>query len=322
MPLVDRIARELLAEHGDALRPQDFDGYWDNSIAEMESLGTGCTLVPAAFQTPAAACFDLWFTGVDGARVHAKYARPKSLGESRPAVVLFHGYHRNSGSWTSLISYVGAGFCALALDCRGQAGLSQDVGAVEGITIRGHILRGAMDPDPRKLLMRAIYLDCAQLARIAMALPEVDAARVAAQGASQGGGLALACAALTPGLNRVAALMPFLCDYRRGLETGNPDGALAELSYYFRFVDPRHLREEAFFERLGYIDNVNLAPRIRASTLLLTGLLDRECPPVTQFAAYNAITAPKRYALWPDYGHEVCPDMEDVAMEFLLEMAR
>ena len=94
------------------------------------------------------------------------------------------------------------------------------------------------------------------------------------------------------------------------------------MSYYFRFVDPRHLREEAFFERLGYIDNVNLAPRIRASTLLLTGLLDRECPPATQFAAYNAITAPKRYALWPDYGHEVCPDMEDVAMEFLLEMAR
>ncbi len=173
MPLVDRIAREAAAEHGEALRPQDFDGYWENSIAEMESLGTGCTLVPAAFQTPAAACFDLWFTGVDGAQECTQSTRvPSLLGESRPAVVLFHGYHRNSGSWTSLISYVGAGFCALALDCRGQAGLSQDVGAVEGITIRGHILRGAMDPDPRKLLMRAIYLDCAQLARIAMHRPK------------------------------------------------------------------------------------------------------------------------------------------------------
>ena len=80
MPLVDRIARELLSEHGDALRPQDFDGYWDNSVAEMEALGTDCTLVPAAFQTPAAACFNLWFTGVDGARVHAKYARPSLSG--------------------------------------------------------------------------------------------------------------------------------------------------------------------------------------------------------------------------------------------------
>lgn len=320
MPLFDMPLEELLAYRGKAIRPADFDAYWDRAIAEMEALGTDCELIPAAVRAPGAECFDLWFTGVGGAKVHAKYLRPAHRPGPCPAVVLFHGYHRNCGSWASLMSYVGAGFCVLGLDCRGQGGLSVDNGCVEGMTIRGHVIRGAMDPDPEKLLMRSIFLDCAQLARIAMAMPEVDETRVAAQGASQGGGLALACAALTPKLNRAAALMPFLCDYRRNWEVGNTDGAFYELLYYFKFIDPRHKNEDAFYERLGYIDNVNLSPRIRAKLLLITGLMDRECPPSTQFAAYNGVSAPKRYELWPDYGHEVCPDMEDTAMEFLLEM--
>ena len=39
--------------------------------------------------------------------------------------------------------------------------------------------------------------------------------RVGAYGGSQGGGLTLACAALTPNLNRAAPVYPFLCDYQR-----------------------------------------------------------------------------------------------------------
>lgn len=321
MPLSDMPLEVMKDYHGKTIRPEDFDQYWDRAIAKMEALGTSYELVPAAVRASGAECFDLWFTGVGGAKVHAKYLRPAHRTGPCAAVLLFHGYRRNCGSWASLMSYVGAGFCVLGLDCRGQGGLSVDNGSVEGTTICGHVIRGATDPNPDKLLMRNIYLDCAQLARIAMAMPEVDETRVAAQGASQGGGLALACAALTPKLNRVAALMPFLCDFRRSWEVANPDGAIYELQYYFKFIDPRHKNEDAFFERLGYIDNVNLAPRIRANVLLLTGLTDRECPPSTQFAAYNGISSPKRYELWPDYGHEVCPDMEDTAMEFLLEMA-
>jgi len=37
-----------------------------------------------------------------------------------------------------------------------------------------------------------------------------------------------------------------------------------------------------------------LSPRIRASTTVTAGLMDGCCPPSTVFAAYNAITAPKR----------------------------
>jgi len=58
------------------------------------------------------------------------------------------------------------------------------------------IIRRLDDPDPRKLLLRQIFLDTAQLARVLFSFDEVDAARVGAMGGSQGGALTIACAAL------------------------------------------------------------------------------------------------------------------------------
>jgi cephalosporin-C deacetylase len=110
-------------------------------------------------------------------------------------------------------------------------------------------------------------------------------------GASQGGALSLACAALEPRVKRIAPVFPFLCDYRRVWEMDQAKAAYEELSLYFRAFDPRHEREAAVFEKLGYIDVQHLAPRIRAEVLLYVSLMDAVCPPSTQFAAYNKITS-------------------------------
>ena len=188
--------------------PHDFDEYWDKALEEMRSIDPEVELIPAKFQVPFAECFDLYFTGVGGARIHAKYLRPKNSEKPHPAVLMFHGYSGNSGSWSDKLNYVANGFSVAALDCRGQGGLSEDVGGVKGNTLHGHIIRG-LDDGPEKLLYRSIFLDTAQLARIVMDMPEVDENRVGALGASQGGGLTLACAALEPRIKRLAPVYPF-----------------------------------------------------------------------------------------------------------------
>ena len=167
------------------------------------------------------------------------------------------------------------------------------------------------------MLMRAVFLDTAQLARIVMAMPEVDATRVGAFGLSQGGGLTLACAALEPSIRRLAPRYPFLSDYRRVWDMDLDVDAYAELREFFRRFDPRHQREEAVFTRLGYLDVQHLAPRIRGEVLMTTALMDTVCPPSTQFAAYNKITAPKRMEIWPDFGHEALPGADDMVFQFL-----
>lgn len=320
MPILDMPLEQLRTYQGRNECPPDLDAYWDKGIRQMEALGTGCELIPAAFQVPGAACYDLYFTGVGGARVHGILLRPEPVVGKLPAVVGFHGYSGSCGDFFGKLSWVAAGFCVAAMDCRGQGGTSQDIFTARGNTLHGHIIRGLEDDDPEQLYYRAVYLDTAQLARIVMALDFVDETRVGALGGSQGGGLTLACAALTPTLNSACPMMPFLCDYRRVWEMDLARNAYAELADFMRHTDPRHLREGEIFTRLGYIDNQHLAHRIRARVRMYTGLMDAICPPSTQFAAFNKIPGDKDVLIYPDFAHEGYPGADDDIMQFMLQM--
>ncbi|MDQ1912040.1 acetylxylan esterase [Paenibacillus sp. GD4] len=319
MPLVDMPLEKLYQYEGRNPRPADFDEYWDRAINEMKATDPQLELVPSSFQVPYAECFDLYFTGVRGARIHAKYVRPKHVQGPHPALVRFHGYTGRSADWTDHLSYASLGYSVLAMDCRGQAGLSEDTTAVKGTTHHGHIIRG-LDAGPDDLLFRQIFLDTAQLAGIAMELPEVDPNRVGAMGGSQGGGLALACASLEPRIKRVAPVYPFLSDYKRVWEMDQAKDAYQELRTYFRNFDPQHEREDAVFERLGYIDIQYLVPRIRGEVMMAVGLMDTVCPPSTQFAAYNKIQAPKSLEIYPDFAHENLPNFNDKTIQFMLKL--
>ncbi|MDO4739359.1 MAG: acetylxylan esterase [Eubacteriales bacterium] len=320
MPIVDMSVEKLYAFTGCNPCPADIEEYWDRAIAQMEALGTECELVPAAFRAPGVECYDLYFTGVGGARIHCRFAKPAHAQGKLPGVCLFHGYTGCADSFSGLMKWCAAGMAAASMDCRGQGGSSEDIVPVKGNTHHGHIIRGLDDPDPDKLYFRNVFLDTAQLARIMMAMDCVDETKVGATGGSQGGGLTLACAALTPGLNRAAPVYPFLCDYRRVWDMDLDVAAYAELREFFRHSDPRHEREEAVFTKLGYIDNQHIAHRIRARVLMCTGLLDTVCPPSSQFAAYNKITAQKEVLFYPDFGHENLPESDDIILQFLCGM--
>lgn len=317
MPTIDMPLAQLQSYEGRNPRPADFDAYWDRAIAEMKAVDPQIELVKSDFQVPYAECFDLYFTGVRGARIHAKYIKPKNVAEPHPAVLQFHGYTGHSGQWQDKLGYAALGFSFFSLDCRGQGGQSEDTGGVIGNTHNGHIIRGLHD-HPDQLLFRHIFLDTAQLAGIAMGMPEVDPERVMAMGGSQGGGLAIACASLEPKIKKVAPVFPFLSDYKRVWEMDLDKDAYAELRTYFRNFDPQHKREEEIFTKLGYIDIQHLAPRIKGEVMLGIGLMDTVCPPSTQFAAYNKITAKKQMEIYPDFSHEDLPGFSDMTMQFFL----
>lgn len=322
MPLIDLPLRELEVYQGRNPRPADFDAYWEEALAELDATAPEPELRRSeVLRVGSVECFDLWFTGVGGARIYAKYLRPAGAhggGRGLPAVLQFHGYTGHSGDWVHKVSYAASGFCVAAMDCRGQGGRSEDKGGVRGNTHSGQIIRGLGDPDPRRLLFRQIFLDTVQLARVVMGFEEVDEGRVGAMGGSQGGGLTLACAALEPRIRRAAPVFPFLCDYQRVWEMDLAKDAYAELRTFFRMFDPRHEREQEIFTRLGYVDVQHLAPRIQAEVLMFTGLMDTICPPSTQFAAYNKIRSPKAIRIYPDFEHEGLPGEPDETMNFML----
>ncbi len=320
MPIFDLALEELKNYNGVTPCPQDFDKYWEKALEEMKSTDSKIELIPAKFQTHFAECYDLYFTGVKDARIHAKYLRPKNIEKPHPAILQFHGYQGSSGDWSDKLNYVALGFSVAFLDCRGQGGLSEDSGGVKGNTVNGHIIRG-LDDSPENLLFRHIFLDTAQLASIIMNMPEVDESKVAVMGGSQGGGLALACASLEPGIKKVVAHFPFLSDYKRIWDMDLAKDAYEELKIYFRKFDPRHEREEEIFTKLGYIDIQNLVSRIKGEVLFVTGLMDTWCPPSSQFASYNKIQSKKQMLIYPDYAHEAYyPGFLDKVFEFISDI--
>ena len=319
MPLTfDMPWEELQAYKGCNPKPADFDEFWGRGLQQIDAISQKPELIPASFQTSFADCLDMYFTGVDGARIHAKLIRPKNMSGPHPAILMFHGYTDSAGDWSdkTKLGFAAAGFTVASLDCRGQGGLSEDVGGAKGTTMRGQIIRG-LDDSPEKLLFRQIFLDTAQLARIVMSMVEVDAARVGATGGSQGGGLSLVCAALVPEIKLVAPIFPFLCDYKRVWDIDQAKEAYFELQDYFRKFDPLHKREDEVFNKLGYIDVQHLAPRIKGGVMMAVGLMDTVCPPSTQFAAYNRIEAEKELRIYPDFGHENLPGHSDEIFEFM-----
>ena len=322
MPNLDMPLAELMTYAGTNPRPDDHAAYWDRALAELRGIDPQIELRPAAFVTPIAECFDLFFTGVRGARIHAKVLKPRDhvpgATPLRPALLHLHGYTCRASDWTGLLQFAATGFVTVALDVRGQAGDSDDVGGHTGNTQAGHIIRG-LRGDPDDLLYRQVFLDCAQLIGLMGDMDEVDGQRIATWGASQGGGLSLAASALAP-VARTVALYPFLCDYQRVWDMDLCERAYAELKDFFRWHDPTHARHGEWFERLGHIDVQHLADRIGGKVLMACGLADAICPPSTQFAAYNRITAPKSVEIYPDFGHEVLTGFDDKAYAFVGEL--
>lgn len=313
----EQVINEYQEYKGSGRKPEDFDAFWDKALQELDNQSLDYTLEKVDIPSKIADFYNLYFTGVKGAKVRCQYIRPKKIEGKVPGMLMFHGYHGDSGDFGDKLSWVTEGFAVLAMDCRGQGGESEDHTTAKGTTLKGLIIRG-VEEGPESLYYRSVFLDTAHAARILMSMEEVDEEAISIQGASQGGALSLVCAALEPRVKKVVAQYPFLSDYRKVFELDINSSAYEELAYWFRFRDPMHDREEAFFNTLEYIDLQHLAPRIKAEVKWAIALEDGVCPPATQFAVYNQISSPKEMIFFPEYGHEYLPKLGDRVRGFLL----
>lgn len=314
--------RNLDDYYGITPMPEDFDTFWEARMEEADAVELQYSITQAKEVPSFASCeyLDLWFVGIGGARIYAKYLKPKCK-TNIPLVLQFHGYPGASRSWLEQSSYAGMGMAIIAVDCPGQGGYGEDLGGYLGTTVTGHIVAG-VDGPPEKMYYVRFYQNVRILCRIVRELEGIDTDRIYVNGASQGGGIGLACAALNNTLiNRAAILYPFLSDYRMVWELGEDVIAYEGLRYYSRWFDPDGEKEGNWFRKLGYIDGKNFAHMVRCPILFGTGLEDTICPPQTQCAVYNQLFCPKKRVLFPGYGHEEIQDFDDMILDFFCREA-
>lgn len=148
--------------------------------------------------------------------------------------------------------------------------------------------------DPAVYYYRRVFTDAVRAIEAACAHEAVDPDRIAVRGVSQGGGIALAAAGLSPKVRAALPNVPFLCHYRRAIE-------LIDTAPYVeitRYLKVHRDCEERVFTTLSYFDGVNFAARAKAKALFSVGLMDDICPPSTVFAAYNHYAGEKDIRIW------------------------
>lgn len=133
---------------------------------------------------------------------------------------------------------------------------------------------------------------------------------------SQGGGIALASAALSD-IPKVAVVdYPYLSNFERAIDI-TPQGPYLELNEYFRRNSNPEVEEQAR-KTLSYFDVMNLAPRIKCYTWVCTGLVDEITPPSTIFAVYNHLECPKEISVFRYFGHEHIPGSVEPKLKVLM----
>jgi cephalosporin-C deacetylase len=305
MPWFDLPLAALREYRTEAEEPGGLDGWWAERLDESRAVARPPWVTRYRTDVYGSLhAYDVEFSGARGDRIRGWYLRPAGAGDARlPIVVRFIGYGGGRGLPADHTLFPSVGYAAFVMDTRGQGG-RWTVGATgdlaPGPEYSAVMTRGIARPED--YYFTRLYVDAVRAVETAAELDGVDSSRVAVSGASQGGGLALASAALLGG--RVTAChadVPFLCDIQRAV-TLSPSMPYAEVA---EFLAQHVGLESAALETLRYVDCALLAPRITAACLVSVGLMDDVCPPSTVFAAYNAITAAKEIAVFPFAKHAV-----------------
>lgn len=286
MPRFDLSPAELAAYLPDVREPADFDEFWRETLESSRSVGGEIDRVRVESALTSFDVFDVTFPGFAGERVTGWFITPRGASGPLPTVVEYNGYGGGRGLPHERLAWAAAGYAYFFMDTRGQGSVWGSGGDTpdphgSGPASPGFMTRGI--ESPADYYYRRVFTDAVRAIDAVRSFEEVDAARVAVCGGSQGGGIALAAAGLADGLVAAMPDVPFLCHFERSVGMTGAD----PYNEVVRYLSVHRGSEERVFDTLSYFDGVNMAKRASAPALFSVGLLDPVCPPSTVYAALN-----------------------------------
>ena len=220
MPRFDLPVDELRSYRPTVAEPADFDAFWATTLAESRALAAPPRLTRIDTHLSSFEVYDVSFSGFGGDPVGGWFLVPVGADGPLPAVVAFNGYGGGRGLPHERLAWAASGYAYFFMDTRGQgstwgvSGTTPDPHGT-GPSAPGFMTRGI--DDPAAYYYRRVFTDAVLAIDAVRSLDAVDADRVAVAGGSQGGGIAIAAAGLTPGLVGAMPEVPFLCHFERAV---------------------------------------------------------------------------------------------------------
>ncbi|HYC69848.1 MAG TPA: acetylxylan esterase [Opitutaceae bacterium] len=298
--------------------PADFDAFWDQGRADLARVPPDprLELLPEA-STGAINVYHVSFgnwsrtSGTRG-RIYGILCEPKAPGRY-PAVLRLPP--------AGVRPYRGE----RELAARGA--ITLEIG-IHGIPVNGpkeiydQLRAGSLEgyaqfnlDDPSRYFYRRVNLGCLRAVDFLASRANWDGRNLLVFGASQGGMLAVATAALDSRVTGVAAMIPAYCD-----TTGYLHGRAGGWPHLFRPTE-RGAAPPEKIRTTGYYDTVNFARRLRGPVLFAVGYNDENCPPTSVYAAYNVVPSPKELFVDLDAGHTITPGMDARVRAWLAQQA-
>lgn len=301
MPFFDLNVDDLPNYRSSVVPPADFDAFWSSTLAEARSLPLNARFEPVDVGLPLVEVFDVTFAGWGGHPIKGWYIKPRGTFD-HGAVVKFIGYNGGRAFPQDHLLWPASGRPVLVMDTRGQ-GSGWSVGETpdpvgSDASHAGFMTKGI--GSPQTYFYRRVFTDTVRAIEALRTRAEIDPARIATAGGSQGGALALAAASLDPSVKAVVTDVPFLCDFPRAV-TIAPRDPYGEVS---RYLAVHRDMVGTAFATLNYFDVVNHVRKAKARALFSVGLMDTICPPSTVYAAFNAYAGDKRIESYTFNDHE------------------
>lgn len=304
MAFFDLPYEQLLTYKPPRNEPVDFDAFWQSTLAETRQYPLNPRFQPYQPGLKTLEVFDASFAGFGGQEIKAWMILPAQNRGKLPCVVEYIGYGGGRGSPLDYLTWPAAGYATFVMDTRGQGSTWQpgDTPDPEPVGTNPHhpgfMTRGVLNP--HTYYYRRVFADAVRAIEAAQSFAGVDAGRIAVTGGSQGGGITLAAAGLSPDVKVAMPDVPFLCHYRRATQ-------LVDTLPYVEitnFCKVHRDKVEQVFQTLAYFDGMSFSARAGATALFSVGLMDTICPPSTVYAAYNHYAGPKEIRVYEYNNHE------------------
>ena len=277
-----------------ATAPDDFDDWWANQKDLLAQVPVDAQLEPRESPADIGGLFKISVANVDDQRVSGWLAIPRTT--PAPAIITFTAAGVSGTGPATALSWAQEGFVAMHVI---HHNFDVEIDPEEATALREGALRGYSHfgrENRDDYYFRRVFLGCVRALDLLTSRPEWNGEHLVATGSSQGGGISLCVAGLDGRITAVAVNVPGLCDHT-GLQHGRPSG-------WPRLIPPDDPHGPV--ARVApYFDAVNFARRFDGAVWMAVGLVDRTCPAMTVYSAYNVLSGPKTMLVFPRMGHAI-----------------